>query len=249
MNIGYKVNKLDEHTWQIEETNHRLRVWMYLLEGTEKAVIIDTGIGNIPLGSIVKELTDLPVEVINTHYHGDHVGGNGDFEIVYLGAADRPGYEDTCLGGGPDAIPRPITENTIDLYDGDTFDLGGRTLQVFNTPGHSPGHMCILDVEHRVLYTGDCCCGAVELVLDKIAGLKGERDSLQRILGIGALFDVTRPAHDVFPVGKETIQRYIELADKILAGKQEYVKYDNAFFQGYGRAESAGIGFVFPVEE
>ena len=92
MEIGYTVKQLDAHTWQFEETNTRMGVYFYLLEGEKKAVLVDSGLGNIDLFGIIRGLTEKPVEIIATHSHGDHVCGNWAFPVIYLHEADREGY-------------------------------------------------------------------------------------------------------------------------------------------------------------
>ena len=74
--------KLDSKTWIIQFMNGT--EYMYLLEGDEKALLLDTGYGTGTLRAFVENLTDKPVIVANTHYHPDHAGGNGEFEKVYM---------------------------------------------------------------------------------------------------------------------------------------------------------------------
>ena len=75
--MNYHIEKLNEQTWLIEEYSNTASAYMYLLTGKEKALLIDTGFGTIPLKSICEELTVLPVTVALTHGHVDHIGGTG----------------------------------------------------------------------------------------------------------------------------------------------------------------------------
>ena len=70
--MDYKVVQMDEHTWRIEEFDDTSSVYMYLLEGSERAMLLDSGLGMIPLDEITAELTSLPVDVLATHAHLDH---------------------------------------------------------------------------------------------------------------------------------------------------------------------------------
>ena len=82
--MEYRVTRIGEHTWLIEEYDGKVKVYMYLLSGNREAVLIDTGMGMIPLKEIAASLTDLPVKVLLTHGHIDHIGGTGAFgEDVY----------------------------------------------------------------------------------------------------------------------------------------------------------------------
>lgn len=246
MKIGYTVKQLDEHTWQIEETNHRLGVFCYLLEGENKAMLIDSGLGNIDLGGIVAGLTDKSVAVVNTHCHGDHIGGNADFHEIYISRQDQEGYLRDAGGQGPEPLPRPVPLDTIGIDDGHVFDLGGRTLRIYSTPGHSEGSICILDVERRWLFTGDCCCRGEILAFSSQSGLPGYRRTMQRILDLGSEYDITWPAHGQSPVGKDILERILALADDILSGKIEEKPFVNVHFHNYMCAHRDELGIVYP---
>ena len=73
--MNYHIEKLNEQTWLIEEYSNTASAYMYLLTGREKALLIDTGFGTIPLKSICEELTVLQVTVALTHGHVDHIEG------------------------------------------------------------------------------------------------------------------------------------------------------------------------------
>lgn len=249
MQNGYIVNQLNEHTWQIEETNYRIGVWFYLLEGTERAALIDTGLGNIDIKSIVESLTKLPVIIINTHSHGDHTGGNWAYDEIYLHEGDRAAYERTARGEGPGGLPRPIHEKFIPIKEGDEIELGGRTLRIYHTPGHSAGSISILDVQNRILYTGDTGCRGEVLVFEKDIGLAGYQKTLQKILDLGDLYDLTYPAHCTSPTEKRVIERLVALADDILAGKVEEREFVDPHFKGYVCADRDEIGFMYPPIE
>ena len=79
----YTVTQINENTWQIAEVYHLpAALPMYLIVGTERAALIDTGIGMGNLRATVEEITDLPVSVYNTHAHLDHAAGNNEFDRV-----------------------------------------------------------------------------------------------------------------------------------------------------------------------
>ena len=66
--------------------------YMYLVAGEEKAALIDTGMGFPGLRQLVERLTDKPVIVLNTHGHLDHIGGNDEFDCIYLHPDDLTVY-------------------------------------------------------------------------------------------------------------------------------------------------------------
>ena len=75
----FTVEKIDARTFAISEYKHWEETHCYLLCGTERAVLIDTGLGVANIKNVVDDLTDLPVSVITTHVHWDHIGGHKYF--------------------------------------------------------------------------------------------------------------------------------------------------------------------------
>lgn len=93
---SYMAWEVKKGTWFISFMNGTQN--LYLLEGEDKALLIDTGYAVGNLKSFVKTLTKKPLVVANTHYHPDHSGGNGEFLEVYVGAgymldAPSPGFK------------------------------------------------------------------------------------------------------------------------------------------------------------
>ena len=211
--MGYSVHALDPQTWLIEEENEDCNVYIYLLAGARQAVLIDAGYGTVPLDKLVSGLTDLPVTVLCTHGHFDHIGGIGCFSRVLMHRADRTLW---LQEAGPDS-PEP------EWFDGPlTLELGDRTLEVFPVPGHTNGCVAVLDVERRQLFTGDTCCkGAVLLHFDHSASLAAYRDSIRSIVRLRDRFDTTWPSHHEKPVGVDIPLQFLEAADMLLEGRAE----------------------------
>ena len=130
----------------------------YLVIGEEKACMIDTMNGYNDLYKAAREITDKPLVVVNTHGHPDHIFGNIFFEEVYMHPEDwgmaesfmnRPDFVEECQKHGLKAPKvHPIQE-------GDIIELGGRTLEVYEIPGHTMGGILLLLKEERILFTGD----------------------------------------------------------------------------------------------
>jgi len=173
MKDWFTIDQVDESTCIISEYHHWEETHCYLLIGSERALLIDTGLGVCNIYEQVRRLTDKPVTAVATHIHWDHIGGhkyfpefyaheaeldwlNGKFPLplqaVKNMVADRCELpEDFCINGY--AIFQGKPGRLLD--DGDTIDLGGRTIQVLHTPGHSPGHLCFWEDEKGYLYSGD----------------------------------------------------------------------------------------------
>ena len=144
---NYMAWKLDEKTWCIsfmEGTEY-----IYLLEGTEKALLLDTGYGVGKLRAFVEKLTEKPILVANTHFHPDHSAGNGEWEEVLLSAGwetDAPSVLNP--GAGPvdlNTLPHPDYKKII-LHDGDVINLGGRSVNVLEAlPAHCNSSLFFVD--------------------------------------------------------------------------------------------------------
>lgn len=173
MHDWFTVTKIDDITYAISENRHWEETNSYLLLGKSRALLIDAGIGVCDMGEIVRGLTSLPVLAVATHIHWDHTGSLGSFdtiavhedEIGWLREFPQPlavvrrnlqvGYHDFPVGFDPEAYTPFSGEADVILHDNDIIDLGGRSVRVIHTPGHSPGHMCFFEVESGYLYTGD----------------------------------------------------------------------------------------------
>ena len=131
------------------------------------------GIGNIR--SVVEELTKLPLTVVNSHSHFDHVGDNWRFrevrlldcprEIERLRQGFRLSEGDANISPAAFHYPGKLWFDPADLQvrpcrvkpvrEGDCFELGGRRLKVIASPGHSEDGLVLADEENRLLFTGD----------------------------------------------------------------------------------------------
>lgn len=80
------IHQLDPNLWLLDDAGEST---CYLIQGTERALLLDTVNGQENLHDIVRTLTDLPLVVVNTHGHGDHIGGNVFFEEAWLHPADN----------------------------------------------------------------------------------------------------------------------------------------------------------------
>ena len=173
MDNWFTIDTIDQNTYIISEYRHWEETHCYLLQGQEKSLLIDTGLGICDISAPVKALTDRPVAAAATHVHWDHIGGHQYYPEFYAHRAELP-----WLQGGFPLTMETVREMVLDrcdpppdfhvenyrvfqgaparlLEDGDIIDLGGRQVEVFHTPGHSPGHMCFFERARGYLFTGD----------------------------------------------------------------------------------------------
>jgi glyoxylase-like metal-dependent hydrolase (beta-lactamase superfamily II) len=91
----FAVDLLAPGVWRLAEPGH---VCSWLVEGEERAALIDTGCGIAPIRPVVESLTGRPVLVVNTHNHFDHVGGNHEFEEIAIHGLGAAGLEQEVPG-------------------------------------------------------------------------------------------------------------------------------------------------------
>ena len=175
----FQVYDVAPGVFAISEPRQYEGVTSFLVVGSKRALLIDTGLGVAPIGDVVRGLTDRPVTVLNTHTHFDHAGGNGEFADVrnldspFSRASARGDVseaiaayargslaEERICGGLPKGVtsreyPLPTWQAAGFVTDGERLDLGGRALEVLRTPGHTPDSICLLDQENGLLFTGD----------------------------------------------------------------------------------------------
>ena len=142
-NSEVTITKLEKNLWVVETDDNTT---MYIVEGEKKAMLIDTGTKTDKLDSIVRLVTKKPLYVVITHWHPDHAGNARYFNEVYYHPAD------TVLLGKMGTV---FNGKSNFVADGQKFDLGGTTIEVVWTPGHTPGSIVLLDRKTGNCYSGD----------------------------------------------------------------------------------------------
>lgn len=173
MKDWFTIDKIDDDTYIISEYRHWEETHCYLLNGSERSLLIDTGLGICNISEIIGKLTQKPITAIATHIHWDHIGGHKYYPDFYAHEAElrwlNGGFPqplemikkyviDRCdLPDGYDVNLYELFQGTPTkvLHGGEHIDLGERSIKVLHTPGHSPGHMCFWEKEKGYLYTGD----------------------------------------------------------------------------------------------
>ena len=174
MSDWFTIEQIDAYTYAISEYKHWEETHCYLLCGTGKAILIDTGLGVANIREVVDSITALPVMAVTTHVHWDHIGGHKYFDSIAVHDAETEWLSvkfpiplsvvKSNLMREPCVFPSGFSIDDYEifqgapqriLYDGDHLDLGNRQLLVIHTPGHSPGHCCFYEPERKYLYSGD----------------------------------------------------------------------------------------------
>ena len=160
--MGYTNRKINEDSWLIQCDSH---VSMYLIEGTEKAMLIDAGMEKDDLFAYCRELTDKPIFCVLTHGHFDHIGRCGEFAEVYLDFKDKELYAQHSTGPFLKQID-PCCKTAEELREMQKeFDLGDRRIITVSVPGHTPGSVCL--IVEDAMFSGDTLfagsCGRTDL--------------------------------------------------------------------------------------
>jgi glyoxylase-like metal-dependent hydrolase (beta-lactamase superfamily II) len=236
----YEVYKPAPGVFAIYEPHQSEETISYLIVGDKRALLFDTGMGIGDLKKVVAELTKLPVIVLNSHTHNDHVGDNWEFSTVYGMDTDftrqnaRGSREDAQAEIGPGqicgALPAGFDSKAYAtrpwkiaayIHDGERFDLGGRTLEVIATPGHTPDAISLLDSANGLLFTGDTYYPAPIWLFRPETDLDAYAVSIRRLAALAAQIKLVLGAHNV-PVASPTVlPRLVAAFDAVRAGKLE----------------------------
>lgn len=160
----FVVEPIDSTTFAIGEPRYYQGNYSYLIVGTVRAVLFDAGTGTRDITPVVRSLTSLPITVIPSHLHYDHVGALGRFDSTAL--IDDPSLRariaDSQLSLGHyeflgfyDHLKAPTFRVDEWWPAGSTVDIGYRRLQVISTPGHTPTSVALYDEARRQLFLGD----------------------------------------------------------------------------------------------
>jgi hydroxyacylglutathione hydrolase len=230
----FKTRLIGDKIWSIDGPSNDL---MYLVVGSEKAMLVDTGMGIGDLALVVRNLTSLPVIVVNTHGHPDHAGGNANFDEVWLPEKDEsirqvmcseeyrindlkaimgdtdPRYEQFAAG-----VVRSKPFKVHYIEPGELFDLGDRVFEALEIPGHTPGSICLLNTREKLLFSGDSIVATPAwLYLKHSLPLKTYSEALKRIEVQSDSFDTIFPGHQPTPLGLEYLWDLIACAEEILS--------------------------------
>ena len=216
-----------------------LGVFSDLLIGEEKALLIDTGYGLEDLAGLIKELTSLPLMVVNTHGHVDHTCGNDQFpQGVYLHPADfalcrehtghlrrslvldfahhfpAPQGEIDVLGEKDISYEKAYRSRgegkLLPLQEDAVFDLGGMHLSAISLPGHTQGSIGLYWEEERILFAGDAANQSVWLFLPEAGSLSAYVHSLHKAMELNP--KLIYYSHEEKPTGAERLRDFLDTA-------------------------------------
>ena len=242
VNVGsdwFEVYQIRNSVFAIYEPHQFEEVISYLIVGERRALLFDTGLGIGKISDVIARLTKLPVVVINSHTHPDHIGGNAEFTEIYgedtaftrtyekgnwdefAGDAIRP--ERICgkLPAGFDASvyhSRPF-HISHRVKDGEYIDLGGRTLEVVFTPGHTPDALCLIDRANGLLFTGDTYYpGPIYLFMPE-TDWEAYQTSVARLAALEPHLKLLLPSHNIPTAEPSDLLQLKQAVEAVGSGK------------------------------
>ena len=214
---------------------------MTLVEGEEKALLFDTGLGYGNIREFAESMTDKPVICVISHGHGDHVGGNACFEEVYIHPKDmelaasstleerKKNVGGLCRQRGyaietdlSPMVPDPVDTRMIPVEDGYVFHLGGIDLKVVEMPGHTAGSIGLLNEKERYILVGDAICRGTLVGLPGQPTINEFADMLRKFIEkYKGKIDFVLPAHGPCPEQFRIFEGNLDAAEGYISGKYE----------------------------
>lgn len=231
----YEVEKVSERIYRISMTY----VCCYLIVGDKEAILLDAGWGYGDLKAVVESITDLPITLVLSHGHPDHIGSAAQFETAYLNDRDLAmiesqsdvdlrrrlmlNYEAADFVEDPDLWVAARTEPYLSLTEETIFDLGGVTFQPYDLPGHSAGSMVFIVPEERIAIFGDAISHPTLMFFDNSSTVREHYEALVEFSSYSDLYDRVLVNHETYEIDKIVLDNNMALAKSILEGNDAKV--------------------------
>ncbi len=234
----FEVYQVAPGVYAIYEPHQAEETIGYLITGEKQAVLFDTGMGISDVKKVVDELTKLPVIILNSHTHDDHVGGNWQFSTIYGMDTDftranakgsredaqaelQPGSICGDLPKGFDARAYATKPWHISrfVHDGDKINLGRRTIEILSTPGHTTDAICLFDRANGLLFTGDTYYPAPIWLFRPETDLNAYVASVKRLAALAPQLKLVLGAHNVPVAPPSVLPRLVAAIEAVRAGK------------------------------
>ncbi|MBX2835294.1 MAG: MBL fold metallo-hydrolase [Gammaproteobacteria bacterium] len=235
---GFSISQVGDGVSLLEEQHVAswLRCNIWYIQGRDRDLLIDSGMGLIPLKPAVATLSDNAITAVSTHAHFDHIGGAHEFDCHLGHAADKHIYANPTAQNtlAKDFVTAesitisPYEGFSVDTYtvtpapltgyidEGDIIDLGDRYYRVLHLPGHAPGAISLYEEKTKTLFSGDVIYQGGLIDNAYHSNLEQYEASLLRLkeLPIETIHGGHEPSF-----GRS---RMIEIIDEFLAGGQRY---------------------------
>jgi len=233
----FEVYRVVPGVFAIYEPHQFEETISYLIVGEKRALLFDTGMGISDLRKVTAQLTDLPIVVLNSHTHNDHVGDNWQFDTIYGMDKDftrhnaRGSRDDAQAELAPDQIcgnlptgfdPKTYSTQpwkiTSYVHDGARIDLGGRWLEVLATPGHTPDAISVFDHQNGLLFTGDTYYPAPIWLYRPETDLDAYAASIHKLAALAPQVKVVLGAHNIPVASPSVLPRLVTAFEAVRRG-------------------------------
>jgi glyoxylase-like metal-dependent hydrolase (beta-lactamase superfamily II) len=253
----FEVYRIRPGVFAIYEPHQSEEIISYLILGKTRALLFDTGMGISNIREVVEGLTSLPVSVLNSHTHDDHVGDNWRFSDIYGMDTDftrtnakgsredaqaeiAPGEVCGTLppGFNPAVYSTKLFHISHWMHDHDKIDLGDRLLEIIATPGHTPDAIALLDKQNGLLFTGDSFYVGPIWLFRPETDLDAYVESVKQMAALVPELQLLLPAHNTPVAEPSYLPRVVEAIQEVRSGKvksvprqdkQEYIFPDFSF--------------------
>jgi glyoxylase-like metal-dependent hydrolase (beta-lactamase superfamily II) len=235
----FEIYRIRPGVFAIYEPKQFEEVISYLILGEKRSLLFDTGLGVGKISATVARLTSLPVTVINSHTHFDHVGGNAEFQVIWnrdlpytrqnmsgesnVYSRDALAPERLCGALPPGTSSKSYSirpwKSTHTFEDGERVNLGGRELEVISAPGHTPDSVVLFDRKNGLLFTGDTFYpGPIYLFVPETDFAAYVR-SVARLAALEPQIKLLLPAHNVPVAAPYYLNRLADAVQQVQGDK------------------------------
>ncbi len=237
----YQPQKINSNLYAIKSLSGE---YVFLVIGSERALLIDTCLGYGNLREVVEKITDKPITVALTHGHVDHALGAPEFSEVYMNLLDVELYQEHCkldhrLGYmqgnlGPDfnidesqiVTPNPDLEFKP-LTDQQVFELGGINVSFHHLAGHTAGMMVALIEELEILIVSDACNNSTFLFDEQALSVTEYQTNLKIIeKRLRGLYKQVFISHHNLKITSDVLVQMIELCDQVNSGDVDNIPFN-----------------------
>jgi glyoxylase-like metal-dependent hydrolase (beta-lactamase superfamily II) len=234
----FEVYRIVPGVYAIYEPHQFEEVISYLILGENHALLFDTGLGIGDIHKVVTSLTKLPITVLNSHTHFDHVGGNAEF--IDIVAEDTPFTRANEKGQTNEysrdalatericgSLPAGVRTNAYEIkpwhvskriHDGETINLGNRELEIVFTPGHTPDSLSLLDRKNGLLFTGDTFYRGPIYLFTPETDFQAFSKSVDRMAALAPKLKLLLPSHNLPTADPSYLLRLQEAVRKVESG-------------------------------
>ena len=234
----FEVYRIHPGVFAIYEPHQFEEVISYLILGSKRALLFDTGMGIGKISDVTARLTRLPIIVLNSHTHFDHTGGNAEFSDIFdedtpftrtnekgqsnVYSRDALAPERICGHLPPGVQPNSYSIRSFHVAhrvkDGERIHLGNRELEVIFTPGHTPDSLSLLDRKHGLLFTGDTFYPGPIYLFTPETDFDAYTKSVARLAKLAPKLELLLPAHNVPLAAPEFLDRLEKAVEQVRSG-------------------------------